>query len=72
MQESELEMMKLAYCNLLNKYKKSNLVCFGRPDNFQFHQNELNQSIAEYLLQPFWKTLFELPEEAQWNERTEK
>jgi len=68
----ELEMFRFSYKKLLENYKKSNLVMYGRPDMFQYHQNELNQSIAEFLLQPYWNKILKIPEIDEFNERTEK
>lgn len=31
---------------------KSNQICYGRPDQFQFYQNELTKAIAHFLLLP--------------------
>jgi hypothetical protein len=68
--EIDKEAFGVAYRNLIDKYRKSNMVSYGRPDNFQFHQNELSQAIAELLLQPIVLKVFQCEEEG--NERTEK
>jgi len=32
---------------------KSNMICYGRPDQFQYYQNELSKNIARFLLLPY-------------------
>jgi len=36
--------------------EKTNLVCYGRPDQFQYYQNELSKTIANFLLKPYWRS----------------
>lgn len=33
----------------------SNLISCGRPDQFQYYQNELSKAIANFLLIPYWE-----------------
>ena len=52
---------------MINKYKysdedyeeletalsRSEMISFGRPDQFQYYQNELSKCIARFLLKPY-------------------
>lgn len=44
-------------------YKKSNLIAYGRPDQYQMHQNNLARGVAAFLLQDFWKNQIKEKEE---------
>ncbi len=35
---------------------RSNDVRYARPDQFQYYQNQLSQSIANFLLIPYWES----------------
>lgn len=43
------------YEELKHFYQKTMEVRFGRPDEFQYHQNNLCQKLAEFLLNPYMK-----------------
>ena len=43
------------YEELYDLYKKSRMICYGSPDQFQYRQNELLQKVAEIILLPYWK-----------------
>lgn len=42
------------YKNLEEVYNAARSVRHGRPDLFQFHQNELCHAIAQFILCPYW------------------
>ena len=42
------------YKELQEALDRSNMVSFGRPDQFQYYQNELSKHIAAFLLTPYW------------------
>lgn len=41
------------YKELEDALKKTEMVCYGRPDQFQYYQNELSKTIARFLLKPY-------------------
>ncbi len=43
------------YEELFDFYKKSRLIAYCSPDQFQYRQNELLQKLAEFILLPFWQ-----------------
>ncbi len=43
------------YEELFDIYKKSRLISYGSPDQYQYRQNELLQKLAEFILLPFWQ-----------------
>ena len=49
------EKMIPLYRELFEKYKKATMISFGSPDQYQFHQNELAKSLAEFILLPFYE-----------------
>lgn len=51
----EIDKRQFDYQDLDNLHTESNLVCNGRPDIYQFHQNQLCQKIAEFILKPYWE-----------------
>jgi len=42
------------YIELEKAYDSANMICNGRPDQFQYHQNQLSYSVAIFLLKPYW------------------
>lgn len=42
------------YQDLQEALDNSNRVSCGRPDQYQYYQNELSKAIANFLLLPFW------------------
>ena len=42
------------YDRLQEAFTKTNQICYGRPDQFQFYQNELSKAIAYFLLLPYY------------------
>jgi hypothetical protein len=41
------------YKELEKAHMNSNLICYGRPDQFQYYQNELSQAIATFIMKPY-------------------
>jgi hypothetical protein len=41
------------YKKLETALDHASAVCYGRPDQFQYYQNELNIEIAKFLLKPY-------------------
>lgn len=46
---------KMSLEDLNELYKRSVIVAYGSPDQYQFHQNELSKGLAIFLLQDFWE-----------------
>ena len=46
---------KEQYEKIFDKYKKATMISYGSPDQFQFRQNELMLSLAEFILTPYWQ-----------------
>jgi len=67
MNENELK----SYQQLFDAYKKSQMIAYGSPDQFQYHQNQLCRTMAEFLLTPFINHLKEA-EKNKANEINEK
>lgn len=42
------------YDRLQDMLNKSNQIAYGRPDQFQFYQNELSKAVAYFLLLPYY------------------
>lgn len=42
------------YKPLMEAFQDSRTVANGAPDRYQFYQNELTKSIAEFLLKPYY------------------
>jgi hypothetical protein len=38
---------------------KSNAINYGRPDQFQYYQNELSKAVAIFLLKPYIESMKE-------------
>ncbi len=51
MKDYELDNLK----QLFDVYKKSQMISYGTPDQYQYRQNELIQKIAEIMLIPFYQ-----------------
>jgi hypothetical protein len=51
MEKYKLEQLK----NIAEKYKQASFVSLSSPDQYQFRQNELMRSLAEFILTPFWQ-----------------
>lgn len=51
MEEKEKKLFEKLY----DHYKKSNMLCFGSPDQFQYRQNQLLPSLVELILYPYLK-----------------
>ena len=51
MDNAELESLK----QILEAYKKSTMIDYGSPDQYQYRQNDLIQKVAEYLLMKFYQ-----------------
>jgi predicted protein tyrosine phosphatase len=51
MDNAELESLK----QIFEAYKKSTMIAYGSPDQYQYHQNQLIKKIAEHILVKFYK-----------------
>ena len=47
------EILQKCFENLLEAYKKSNLIIYATPDQFQYRQNCLLQAMAEFMIANF-------------------
>lgn len=43
------------YKSLEDALVQSELICNGRPDIYQYYQNQLNKSIARFILKPYFE-----------------
>lgn len=62
------ETEKLALKNIFEAYKKSELVMYGSPDQFQFRKNQLLTAIADFILCSHEKECEEMCNELKENE----
>lgn len=51
------------YQELEASLMRSDQICYGRPDQFQYYQNELSKALAHFLLKPYRMRLLEKPDE---------
>ncbi len=47
------DLMKKQYEDLFESYKKSQMVSYGSPDQYQYRQNKLLQKLSEVILFPY-------------------
>jgi len=51
MNDAELDGLK----KIFEAYKKSTMIAYGSPDQYQYRQNDLIQKVAEFLLIKFYQ-----------------